>query len=622
MCGISGIVAKDASCRLGISVIRDMTNAMVHRGPDAEGFFLDGPVAFGHRRLKIIDLEGGQQPIYNEDQTVVVVFNGEIYNFEALRTDLEKKGHTFKTHSDTEVIVHAYEEYGCECPKVLRGMFAFAIYDLNKRQMLLVRDRLGIKPLYYYEDNRQLVFASEIKAILQVLHGKPSVDSSLIDFYMTLGYVPGGSTLFRGIRKLLPGHYLLFRDGVSVIAQYWDLETGPEQQMPFNEAKDQLEELLFESIRLHLISDVPVGAFLSGGLDSSSVVAFMSRLAGSRVKTFSVGYSDDLASSELPYAKKVADHFGTEHHEFILESDDFFDSMEMLLEHIEEPIVESAAVALYRLSELAREHVTVILSGEGGDEILAGYPLYSIMRKIDRVHAFARWIPDGVFGWLAKPLSNTEKQMKYLDWVRQSLSQRYASIPSDVTPSIKQNMYNSDFLSASGDSVNEYFKGLLDKVKGRSGLQQMTYVDIKSWLPDDLLIKADKMTMACSLELRVPLLDHKLVEFCFGLPDQYRLCGTEGKYILKRMMEPYLPHEIIYRKKKGFPVPIAKWFREGLYEKVRAILLDRSSSSRHYFKPGYIERVLTRHRNGDEDLSRRIFSLLALELWHRRYVNG
>ena len=622
MCGISGIIAKDDSFRLDISGIRDMTTAMVHRGPDAEGFFLHGPIALGHRRLKIIDLEGGQQPLYNEDQTIVVVFNGEIYNFEELRVDLEGKGHTFKTHSDTEVIVHAYEEYGCECAKILRGMFAFAIYDLKKRQLLLVRDRLGIKPLYYYEDDRQLVFASEIKAILKVLQGKPSVDSSLIDFYMTLGYVPGGSTMFRGIRKLLPGHFLLFRNGASLIAQYWDLADSSRQNLSFSEAKEHLEEQLFESVRLHMISDVPIGAFLSGGLDSSSIVACMSRLAGGRVKTFSVGYSDDFRSSELVFARKVADYFGTEHHEFILESDDFFDSLNMTLEHIEEPIVESAAVALYRLSALARRHVTVILSGEGGDEILAGYPLYSIMQKIDRVHALARWIPPGVFQRFADSLSHTEKQRKYLDWIRQPLHQRYASISNDVTPSIKQAMYNSDFLVSSRNTTSEYFQGLFDKVEAASPLQQMNYVDIKSWLPDDLLIKADKMTMACSLELRVPLLDHKLAEFCFRLPDQYRLRGTEGKYILKRMMEPYLPHDIIYRKKMGFPVPIAKWFREGLYEKTRAILLDSSSTSRKYFNTAYIEQVLIKHKSGREDLSRRIFSFLTLELWHRRYVNG
>jgi len=598
-----------------------MTRAMTHRGPDAEGYFVRDHVALGHRRLKIIDLEGGKQPLFNEDETIVVVFNGEIFNFQKIKTELEAKGHRFRTHSDTEVIVHAYEEYGDACPTHFRGMFAFALYDLARDRLLLARDRLGIKPLYYHLDGERLLFASEVKPILGALQGKASVESGLIDFYVSLGYVPGERTLFKGIRRLPPGHVLVYERGRKTMSRYWDIAEIPPLDISFEEAGERLELLLLESVRLRLISDVPLGAFLSGGLDSSTVVAYMSQMVNEPVKTFSVGYRDDPASSELGYARVVAKAFGTEHHEFILESGDFFDSMDLLLEHSEEPIVESAAVALYQLSKLAREHVTVILSGEGGDEILAGYPLYQIMPKVDRLHALARLLPATLRRWVAERVIGSEKALKYWDWIGLPLRRRYWGISNDVTTSLKQRMYCAEFQAEVGAEVGEYFETLFGALEQGSALRRMSYVDLKTWLPDDLLLKADKMTMACSLELRVPMLDHHLLEFATALPDHLRLNGTQGKYLLKKIMERRLPREIIYRKKRGFPVPIAVWFRGPLYARVREILLDPRTLSRGYFRPQYIRRVLERHRAGAEDLSRRIFALLALELWHRKYVD-
>jgi asparagine synthase (glutamine-hydrolysing) len=598
-----------------------MTRAMTHRGPDAEGYFVRGHVALGHRRLKIIDLEGGKQPLFNEDDSIVVVYNGEIFNFQEIKAELEAKGHRFRTHSDTEVIVHAYEEYGDTCPTHFRGMFAFAVYDLARDRLLLARDRLGIKPLYYRVDGERLLFASEVKPILLALQGKASVETGLIDFYVSLGYVPGERTLFRGIRRLPPGHTLVHEQGRQTVRCYWDIASIPPLDISFDEAKERLEHLLLESVRLRLMSDVPLGAFLSGGLDSSSVVACMSRLMSDPVKTFSVGYRDDPESSELKYARVVAKAFGTEHHEFILESGDFFDSMELLLEHSEEPIVESAAVALYQLSRLAREHVTVILSGEGGDEILAGYPLYQIMPKVDRLHTLARLLPRALRYWVGERAIWPEKALKYWDWIGTPLSKRYWGISNDVTASLKQRMYRAEFQAQVDNVVGEYFEKLFGALEQGSALRRMSYVDLKTWLPDDLLLKADKMTMACSLELRVPMLDHHLLEFATALPDRLRRNGTQGKYLLKKAMERYLPRQIIYRPKKGFPVPIAIWFRGPLYERVCGILLDARTLSRGYFRPEYIRRVLERHRAGAEDLSRRIFSLLALELWHRRYVD-
>lgn len=620
MCGIAGIVHL-SSASISQGAIEKMTRAMSHRGPDGEGYFVHNHVALGHRRLSIIDIGGGEQPMYNEDNSIVIVYNGEIFNFKDVQADLESKGHKFRTQCDTEVIVHAYEEYGELCPTHFRGMFAFAVYDIARDRLLLGRDRLGIKPLYYHLDDGRLLFASEIKPILNALNVKPAVDEGLIDFYMSLGYVPGERTLFRGINRLMPGHTLLFEQGKPSIRKYWDIAEIPVLDISFDESKARLEQLLLESVRLRLMSDVPLGAFLSGGLDSSAIVACMSRMMSEPVKTFSVGYRDDPASSELEYARNVARAFKTEHHEFILESGDFFDSLDLLLEHMEEPVVESAAVALFQLSKLAREHVTVILSGEGGDEILAGYPLYKIMPKVDRLHAFAQFIPRPIRDWIGHNAIASEKAVKYWDWIGEPLSKRYWGISSDVTGSLKERMYQPAFHMHVGGVVGKYFEALFGKLETATNLRRMTYVDLKTWLPDDLLLKADKMTMACSLELRVPMLDHHLLEFSTALPDNFRRNGGEGKYLLKKLMERYLPREIIYRPKKGFPVPIAVWFRGPLYERVCEILLDARSLSRGYFRPEYISRVLHRHRIGAEDLSRRIFSLLALELWHRKYID-
>ncbi|MBL8524498.1 MAG: asparagine synthase (glutamine-hydrolyzing) [Betaproteobacteria bacterium] len=620
MCGIAGIIGLP-STRIDRGQIEVMTRAMAHRGPDGEGYFVRDHVALGHRRLSIIDIGGGEQPMFNEDNSIVVVYNGEIFNFLEVKADLEAKGHRFRNHCDTEVIVHAYEEYGEQCPTRFRGMFAFAIYDIKKDLVFLGRDRLGIKPLYYHFDGKRLLFASEIKPILRMLDQRPGVDAGLIDFYISLGYVPGERTLFNGIQRLMPGHTLAFVQGRYRTSQYWDIAKIPPLQISDKDAEEKLEHLLLESVKLRLMSEVPLGAFLSGGVDSSAIVACMSKMMNEPVKTFSVGYSDDPASSELEYARIVAKAFKTDHHEFILESGDFFDSLDLLLEHMEEPIVESAAVALYQLSKKAREHVTVILSGEGGDEILAGYPLYKVMPKVDRLHSVGQFIPRGFHRWLGRNFMPSEKAAKYWDWMGTPLSKRYWGISNDVTASVKAGMYQANFAAKVGNATGDYFEALFNKIDAGTDLRRMSYADLKTWLPDDLLIKADKMTMACSLELRVPMLDHHLLEFSTALPDHLRLNGNEGKYLLKKVMERYLPREIIYRPKKGFPVPIAVWFRGPLFERVREILMDSRTLSRGYFRPDYMPRILERHRSGAEDLSRRIFSLLALELWHRKYID-
>jgi asparagine synthase (glutamine-hydrolysing) len=621
MCGICGVIDKQGRS-INPTDIQTMTRQMAHRGPDDAGFFLDGPVGLGHRRLSIIDLKTGHQPMFNEDESVAIVFNGEIYNFAAIKKNLENRGHIFRTHSDTEVIVHAYEEKGLDCLNLFRGMFAFAVYDSKKKELMVARDRLGIKPLYYFQSPDAFVFASEIKAILKSEFYKPSVNLKAIDFYMTLGYTPGADTAFEGIRKLLPGHIGIYKNAGFQTREYWDVNHYGDRSASVLGAKDEFHELLKETVGSHLMSDVPVGVFLSGGLDSSTVVAYMKKYFDCPVRTFSVGYEDDPRSSELRYARIVADYFQTQHFEYNLTPDDFFESLDLFLQYVEEPVVESAGVALFRLAEFARSQgVIVLLSGEGADEILAGYPLYRIMSLIERLKPLTDKLPERVVDCLLGIKFIGEKKLKYHDWLNESLIDRYRTISCDVTESVKQKLYRTDFSNYVDHEVSGFFRNILDKMEGSSDLQKMLYADMKTWLPDDLLIKADKMTMAASIELRVPFLDHKVVEFAASLPDTLKLHGRQGKYLLKQIMKDILPDKIIRRKKMGFPVPISKWFGGSIYEKTREILLDNKTFSRGYFDPEYIMKILDRHKNGAEDSGRRIFSLLALELWHRKYID-
>jgi asparagine synthase (glutamine-hydrolysing) len=599
-----------------------MTNQMVERGPDAEGYYVERRIGLGHRRLTVIDLEAGEQPVYNEDRTKLVVFNGEIFNYREIRKELEAAGHRFTTNTDTEVIVHAYEQYGRQCVQHFRGMFAFALFDTHSGELFLARDRLGVKPLYYCMDGDRLLFASEIKPLLTALNRPVVADPAAVEYFLSVGYVPGELTIFQGIRKLLPGHYMHCSGSRRQVEKYWEVPDQPALQIAEPEALERLGTLLRESVRLRMISDVPLGAFLSGGVDSSVIVAQMCELSSSRVKTFSIGYDDGPESNELPHARRVADLLGTDHVEYYLSHGDFFENLDAFVNRTEEPIVESAGIALYHLARRARQDVTVVLSGEGGDEILAGYPAYRNMRMIEVLASVARHTGlSGVPLWLARraPL---EKMQKYLEWLSQRFAERYQSIPSDVTPLIRARMFEPAFLERTGTSVADYFQALLAHLQHASPLKRLSYTDIKSWLPDDLLVKADKMTMAASVELRVPFLDHKLLEFCLQLPDDLRLRGVTGKYLLKRLAQRWLPDDILYRKKQGFPVPIARWFRGKLRGAIEEILLDPRTLQRGYLRPDYVRQVLELHGSERGDYSRRILSMLILELWHRRFVDA
>lgn len=619
MCGIFGIFFKENNRVINKKWVASVIAPMNHRGPDEEGIYINGNVCLGHKRLNIIDLNAGPQPVYNENRDVCVVFNGEIYNYKELRSELIKKGHVFQTKCDTEVIVHSYEEWRDECVNRLQGMFAFCVYNKRQNTFFLARDRIGIKPLYFYNDNSVFIFSSEIKPILYSNLVPRDVNSDAIDFYMSIGYVPAPETMFKGIYKLEPGYCLsIDRNGINK-HEYWKLSAGNNTALSFKEASRRLEEEISECVRSHMMSDVPLGVFLSGGLDSSAVVGLMSHHSNSPVKTFSVGYKNAKKENELGYARIIADKFKTEHHEFILEPGDFFESINIFLHYSEEVIIESAAIALYQLSKVARQHVTVLLSGEGADELFGGYPLHWKMNKLERYHRYLKYVPGFKESAYFKALP--EKIRKYIYWISVPFESRYKTVSSDVIPDMKNSMYTQDFMEISDNKVESFFEDVYANISDMTMLQKMLYVDTKYWLPDDLLIKADKMTMATSVELRVPFLDHKLVEFAFGLPDEYKSNWTQGKLILKNSVESLLPHDIIYRPKKGFPVPVSKWFSGELYDRVSKILLEHRTLQRGYFNKKYIEGILQRHKKGREDLSKRIFSLLLLELWHRMYID-
>jgi len=628
MCGICGKFNFEPKRNVSELLVRTMLATIRHRGPDDEGIYLSRQVGLGHARLSIIDLQTGRQPLSNEDGTVWIVFNGEIYNFAELRDFLLKRGHTFKTRTDTEVIVHLYEELGPRCVEKLRGMFAFALWDENSKTLFLARDRVGIKPLYFSVSNDAIVFASEIKAIV----ADPSIARDLapevIDRFLTFLYVPGEETLFRGISKLAPGHYLVARDGKTEIREYWDLSfTAAPNSLTVKDAEQKLSSLFAEAVKMHMIADVPVGVLLSGGVDSTAVLRCAAEHTGKEINTFTVGFADPGVADERPYARLAAEAVGSRHHEMTISGSDFISFLPKYVWHMEEPVCEPPAVALYYVSKLAREHVKVLLSGEGGDEAFAGYDNY---RNIVWLERLKQIFPpaNGAASWsLARlnSLVHSAKIAKYTPLVRDTFPNYYysrTSTPYRYGGNGIGELYTPDFLSSINREYSvEPVRKLLAGVKDRSVLDQMLYIDTKTWLPDDLLIKADKMTMANSLELRVPLLDHRILEFAASLPSNFKLKGFALKYIWKRTLTKRLPPQILKRKKAGFPVPYEAWLRNNLRDHVRTILTDRKSTQRGYFRKSAIEKMLhANHHFGT--YSKEIFSLVSLELWHRSFLDS
>jgi asparagine synthase (glutamine-hydrolysing) len=628
MCGICGKLEFDRNAVIPPATIKGMMDSMHHRGPDDEGVYLSGNVALGFRRLSIIDLQSGHQPLSNEDGSIWIVFNGEIYNYQELRSFLLKKGHVFRTKTDTEVIVHLYEELGPACLERLRGMFGFAIWDRRNDSLFLARDRVGIKPLYYRLSNDSLIFASEMKAIL----ADPSVTRELapemIDRFLTFMYVPGEETLLKGIQKLAPGHYLQLVNNKPVIRQYWDLAFAKSfRHERIEDAEEQLLQLLAETVKLHMIADVPVGILLSGGVDSTGILSLAVEETDKQISTFTVGFSGRDFADERPFAKLAAERFGTQHHEMTISAADFGNFLPRYVWHMEEPVCEPPAIALYYVSKLARDHVTVLLSGEGGDEAFAGYSNYRNLVWLERIKRSGSVVnaafTKGLSLWTS--VFDPSRFAKYGPLLQDQFPDYYysrTSNPYRTTGNSLGEVYSADYRSAIDREYSiQPLRRLQAHVRGQEALQAMLYIDSKSWLPDDLLIKADKMTMANSIELRVPLLDHKVLEFAASLPPEMKLHGATTKYILKKALSKRIPKEIRDRKKTGFPVPYGSWIRNELKEMVWDVLLDSRTINRGYFRRDAVEDLLQKDSKG-MDYSKEIFSLLSLELWQRIFLEN
>ena len=626
MCGISGIVNFDREEPVSARLLRDMTDVMTHRGPDGHGEYIAACVGLGHRRLSIIDLSGGAQPMCNEDATVWVTYNGEIYNFDAVRSDLESRGHTFKSSSDTEVIVHAYEEWGEQAVQRLRGMFAFAVWDERKQLLLLARDRVGVKPLYYANTGRGLVFASELKALLLNPAVSRRLNARAIDRFLTYYYLPGSETLFADIHKLEPGHFLVVKDGRVRNEQYWDLcFDNPRPWRNLSEAVEALQELLRQTVKDHMISDVPVGVLLSGGVDSTGVLRYAVEEASDAIHSFTIGFAGEGFADERPYARLAAQRYGTRHHDITLTPGEFLEFLPQYVWHMEEPVCEPPAIALYYVSRLARQFgVKVLLSGEGGDEAFGGYQNYRNLLLLERVKSalgpakpLLRWClhAAGRLGW-----SRVEPYSKLIDPPLWKYYLSRTATPETPFNRLKGALYRAEFAEALGDhEFDEATRSLFDRIQERPLLDQMLYVDTKTWLPDDLLVKADKMTMATSVELRVPLLDFRVLEFAASLPQSFKLRGWSGKRVLKAALKGSVPREILERRKTGFPVPYERWLRGDLQEFVRDTVLAPTAALTNYFRTSAL-RDMVEGFFRDGRGSKEVFCLLVLELWLQRFA--
>jgi asparagine synthase (glutamine-hydrolysing) len=623
MCGIAGIVSSNRTERIEEALVHQMCEAILHRGPDDEGLLARNNVGLGMRRLSIIDLSGGHQPIFNEDRSAWIVFNGEIYNFPELRPELEAQGHHFSTHSDTETIVHLYEEMGADCVQKLRGMFAFALWDDRRQSLLIARDRLGKKPLHYALHNGKLYFASEIKSILTVAPELAEVNRAALMQYMYLGYVPDPATAFSKIHKLPPGHLLEFQHGELRVRKYWDLpEYGTHGPMSEEECLEEMEARLAEATRIRLISDVPLGALLSGGTDSSTIVALMARASSRPVKTFAIGFRQ-ADFDESQYARLVAQKFATEHHELILEPD-VVASLEKLTSSMEEPFSDPSILPTYFVSCLARQHVTVALSGDGGDELFAGYTRYGIQQR----RQAAALIPQGAWRFYRErlfpllPKGMRGRQLSYnlsLPW-----QERYADEVC-LIPAFERDMplLSPEFratIAESGDP-QEILLQLFANAPASDPISKMLYVDTKTYLVEDILTKVDRMSMLTSLEVRVPILDHTFVEWVTSLGPEWKMRDGKQKYIFRKLAERVgVPREVLYRPKRGFALPLVHWTRNEMKDLILGVLLDPCTLQRGYLDPKGVRHLLDEHMSGKRNHSGRVWRLLLFELWHRNFL--
>ena len=613
MCGICGVYNFGTREPVAHGLLKRSTDAMAHRGPDDEGFHVDGDCGLGNRRLSIIDLSGGHQPISNEDGTIWISFNGEIYNYRELRPGLESRGHRFRTSTDTEAIVHLYEDYDLRAVDHLRGMFAFALWDSRCRRLLVARDRLGIKPVFYRVEPGRLVFASELRALGELAATQFEIDPQSVYDFFGFRYVPAPRTFYRGVEKLLPGHLLLADASGVRTAAYWDVPGEEDISRSASEWAEAVTETLRESVRLRLIADVPLGVFLSGGVDSSAVVAFMSELGQRPLRSFSVGF-DEPGYSELPYACQVASRFSTEHHELVVKPQDLATDLPHLIAFRNEPIAEATDIALYRISRLAAQSVKVVLAGEGGDELFAGYSKYaydSLARLVSR-------LPAGLTHTLARslPYGQRRAQIALEKLSLRDEAERCATWFASFSRDERRLLFAPGFLEqVDTEHPARVFAQVLEKAGHRSPLKRMLYADLKVWLPDNLLLRGDQMTMAASIEERVPFLDHKLVELAARIPTSLLVRGLRTKALLKQALGSRLPAQILHRRKVGFTVPIGPWFRGPLKSLVSDLLLASDAGTHDYFDRTHMERFVREHLTGGRDYQKQLWALVNFELW-------
>ena len=632
MCGINGIAFSSKSGQLvSRPVLEAMRDVITHRGPDEEGLFIDRNVGLGHRRLSIVDVASGHQPMTNEDASLHIVYNGEIYNHADYRESLEANGHVYQTHCDTETILHLYEEHGSACVDYLRGMFAFAIWDQRKQELFIARDRLGVKPLYYVRrDDGSLFFGSEIKTLLEAGALRPEINYPVLSDYLANHATSGEETLFRGVKRLLPGHVLTWRDGEVNVRRYWDVDFTKDASDTRDDKTyiKQWSELFRESVRLRLMADVPLGMFLSGGIDSSAIAAMMSTMVREPIKTFSVAFAEREAN-ELEYARLVAETYKTNHHEIVVSPEQFFDALPRLVWHEDEPLAHPSSVALYFVSHLAAQHVKVVLTGEGSDELLAGYGRYRrTIWNLSMGRRYNKLTPSFARDALRSQIENTlptgrlrQKLMRTFLVLSPELESIYFDNFAVFPTPMQQHMFTRE-TRARMHEIDPYveLRRVLSHTKDMSLLDGLLYADIKTYL-HELLMKQDQMSMATSLESRVPFLDHKLVEFTARMPDTMKLRGQTTKYVLREAMKGVLPEKILTRSKMGFPVPIGTWFRGPFKSIIDEYVLSDRALSRGIFAPDFVRQIVALHQAG-EDHAERLWSLLNFEIWQRQFFDG
>lgn len=627
MCGIVGIVNLDGA-GVDASLVARMNEAIRHRGPDEEGTYLEGPVGLAMRRLAIIDLAGGQQPIANEDRTCWIVFNGEIYNYRQLKKRLEDLGHTFRTDCDTEAIVHAYEEFGADCPRHLRGMFAFAIWDTRRRELFLARDRVGKKPLLYSKTGGAFVFGSEFSSLLLHPSVGREIDREAIHDYLSFMCVPAPLTAYRDIRKLEPGHSLTLKsDGELKIERYWQPDFSKKIKISEEEAGQRALELLREAVGVRLMSEVPLGAFLSGGVDSSAVVTLMAEQSSTPVKTFSIGF-EEQDFSELHHARRVAERIGAEHHEFVVRPD-ALEVLPTLVEHYGEPYADSSAIPTFYVARETRRHVTVALNGDGGDECFAGYDRYAAMKISERYRRLPGALRDNVIRQVVGLLPSSElkrgrvrRLKRFVEAASLPPVERYLRWVSVFDPRAKQELYTEEFRrETEASDVRQWLAPWFARANGAGLVDALLLADTMTYLPNDLLVKVDIASMAVSLEARSPFLDHHVIEFAASLPENLKLRRLTTKYILKKTLRKILPAENLTRSKMGFGVPVGHWFRGEMQTFLREHLLSERSARRGLLRPEAVRRMVELHTRGERDYTHQLWTLLMLELWFQRFID-